>query len=479
MKKDEIYQIVIEDMSHSGEGIGKVQGFPLFVKDAIIGDEVEVKVIKAKKNYGYARLMNICKPSPKRTEAPCGQHRRCGGCQIQAMDYKEQLRFKENMVKNNLQRIGGFADVQLEPILGMEHPFRYRNKAQYPIGKDKDGRVIAGFYAGRTHQIMECEDCLLGEEQNAEILRMVIAYMRECNIEPYNEETATGLVRHVLIRKGYHTGEWMVCLVINGQTLPYADLLIDKLQQIEGMTSVSISVNTGRDNVIMGNTYETLWGKAYITDYIKDIRYRISPLSFFQVNPIQTRRLYEKALEYAALTGEETVWDLYCGTGSISLFLAQQAKQVYGVEIIPQAIEDAKANAKDNQMNNLEFFVGKAEEVFVEACRESKDRYAADVVVVDPPRKGCQEELLRAVLDMEPQRVVYVSCDPATLARDLKILCEEKYEIVKVQPVDMFPHTVHVETVCLLSKLHEAKQSQCPEDKEKAIKDALEHFGMV
>ena len=452
MKKDEIYQVQIEDMSHSGEGIGKVNGFPLFVKDAIIGDIVEVKIMKAKKNYAFARLMSIVDPSANRIQAPCPVHRKCGGCQIQAMDYKAQLAFKQNMVKNNLQRIGGFTEIPMQEIIGMEKPWRYRNKAQYPIGKNKDGKIIAGFYAGRTHSIMACEDCLLGDEGNAMILRKVIKYMETCNIEPYDEGNGTGLVRHVLIRKGFSTGEWMVCLVINGTKLPSAQTLIDSLSSIPGMTSISMSANTKRDNVIMGDTYETLWGRSYIQDRIRDICYRISPLSFFQVNPVQTEKLYGKALEYACLTGEETVWDLYCGTGSISLFLAQKAQKVYGVEIIPQAIADAKDNAEDNGITNTEFFVGKAEEVFVEAFEKDPQKTAADVVVVDPPRKGCEEELLRTILKMGPKRVVYVSCDSATLARDLKILCEGGYCLQKVQPVDMFPHTVHVECVICLTR---------------------------
>lgn len=452
MKKDEIYQITIEDMSHTGEGIGKVNGFPLFVKDALIGDEVEVKVIKAKKNYAFARLMKIIRPSAKRTEAPCPVHRQCGGCQIQAMDYGAQLEFKQNMVANNLKRIGGFEDVPMETIVGMNDPFRYRNKAQYPIGRNKEGKLIAGFYAGRTHNIMECEDCLLGDEGNVVILRKILQFMDAFGIEPYNESTGTGLVRHVLIRKGYFTGQWMVCIVINGTKLPKADVLIDSLRSVEGMTSVSVCVNTRRDNVIMGTEYETLWGMPYIQDTISDIRYRISPLSFFQVNPVQTQRLYNKALDYAELSGNETVWDLYCGTGSISLFLAKQAKKVYGVEIIPQAIEDAKANASDNGIHNVEFLVGKAEEVFVNAFKENPAEATADVVVVDPPRKGCDGELLHTMIKMGPKRIVYVSCDSATLARDLKILCEGGYELGKVCPVDMFPNTVHVETVCLLLK---------------------------
>ena len=459
MKKNEIYTVTIEDMSHTGEGIGKAEGFTLFVKDAIIGDVAKVKITKLKKTYGYARLMEILTPSPDRTGAPCPLHRACGGCQIQAMDYSAQLRFKENLVKNNLQRIGGFGPEiieKMEPIVGMDQPYRYRNKAQFPIG-EKNGRPIAGFYAGRTHTIMECEDCLLGDEENKNILDVILQYMQDYHIPAYDEVTGQGLVRHVLTRKGFATGQWMVCLVINGENLPEEAELCTRLRErVEGLVSVSVSPNTRRDNVIMGSSYRVLWGDGYLEETLDGICYRISPLSFFQVNPVQTEKLYAKAVEYAGLTGKENVWDLYCGTGSISLFLAKKAAKVHGVEIIEQAILDARENARINGIENTEFFVGKAEEVF---AREVLDKNAdpIDVVVVDPPRKGCDEKLLETMLAMKPERIVYVSCDSATLARDLKILCEKDYEVSRWQCYDQFPHTVHVESVCLLSKLREAK----------------------
>ena len=455
MKKNEIYTVTIEDMSHTGEGIGKAEGFTLFVKDAIIGDVAKVKITKLKKTYGYARLMEILAPSPDRTGAPCPLHRACGGCQIQAMDYSAQLRFKENLVKNNLQRIGGFGPgllEKMEPIVGMDQPYRYRNKAQFPIG-EKNGRPVAGFYAGRTHMIMECEDCLLGDEENKTILDVILKYMEEYHVPAYDEVTGQGLVRHVLTRKGFATGQWMVCLVINGENLPEEAELCTRLRErVEGLVSVSVSPNTRRDNVIMGSSYRVLWGDGYLEETLDGIRYRISPLSFFQVNPVQTEKLYAKAVEYAGLTGKENVWDLYCGTGSISLFLAKKAAKVHGVEIIEQAILDARENARINGIENTEFFVGKAEEVF---AREVLDKNAEpiDVVVVDPPRKGCDEKLLETMLAMKPERIVYVSCDSATLARDLKILCEKDYEISRWQCYDQFPHTVHVECVVLLSKV--------------------------
>lgn len=554
MNKNDIVTVEITDIGVSGEGIGHVDGYTLFIKDAVIGDVVEAKVMKAKKNYGYARLMKVITPSEYRVEPKCAFARRCGGCQIQEMSYDRQLVFKDQKIRGNLERIGGFTKDQIDTVMqlvvGMEHPFGYRNKAQFPFGTDKEGNPITGFYAGRTHDIIANTDCALGVEQNKEILEIILQYMRENKIKSYDEKTGKGLIRHALIRYGFKTKEIMVCLVVNGKKLPKAERLIEKLIQIEGMTSITISPNTRRDNVIMGDSYEILWGQGYITDYIGNVKYQISPLSFYQVNPVQTEKLYGLALEYADLKGDETVWDLYCGIGTISLFLAQKAKQVYGVEIVPQAIDDAKENAKINAIDNAEFFVGKAEEVlpeyYAEYEREHNGETAhADVIVVDPPRKGCDETLLETIVKMQPEKVVYVSCDSATLARDLKYLCANGYEIKMCRGVDQFPQSVHVETVCLLSKLNakqhievdihmdeldltdaekkatyseikeyvlehtglkvsslyiaqvkqkcgiierenynkpksdDAKQPQCPPDKEKAIKEALKHFGMI
>ena len=554
MQKNDIATVTIEDIGVNGEGIGKVDGYTLFIKDAVISDRVEVKVMKAKKNYGYARLMKILEPSAARVEPRCAFARKCGGCQIQEMSYEQQLAFKEKKVRGNLERIGGFApellDRVMDPILGMEEPFGYRNKAQFPFGTDREGRPVTGFYAGRTHDIIANTDCALGAPVNHEILEIILAFMEEYGIASYDERTGQGLLRHVLIRCGFTTKEIMVCLVVNGSEIPHAEELIRRLCGIGGMTSISLSPNTRQTNVIMGDSYQVLWGQGYITDYIGSIRYQISPLSFYQVNPVQTEKLYSLALAYADLKGGETVWDLYCGIGTISLFLAQKAGQVYGVEIVPQAIEDARRNAGINGIENAEFFVGKAEEVLPEyyekyAREHGGESARADVIVVDPPRKGCDEALLDTIVKMQPEKVVYVSCDSATLARDLKMLCGAGYELEKVRAVDMFPMTVHVETVCLLSKLNtkqhieinldmdeldltdaekkatyqeikdyvlehsglkvsslyiaqvkqqcgiierenynkpkseDAKQPQCPPDKEKAIKEALTHFGMI
>ena len=471
-EKNQIITVEIVDMTSEGEGIGKLEGFPFFVKDAIIGDIAEIRVTKVKKNYAYGRLEKVLTPSPFRVNAPCAFHKQCGGCQIQAMNYERQLQFKESKVRNNLVRIGGLApevlDQIMEPIVGMEEPFHYRNKAQYPVGTDKEGNLVTGFYAGRTHDIIANTDCMLGAAENQKILEIILAYMKEHHVTAYNEATGTGLVRHILIRKGFRSGEIMVCLVVNWNErkngkayLPDQEKLTAALSALENMTSVSVSINREKSNVIMGKEIHTIWGKDTIEDtiYVRDaennfnalergITFAISPLSFYQVNPVQTEKLYSLALSYAGLTGEERVWDLYCGIGTISLFLAKDAKQVYGVEVIPQAIEDAQANAGRNGIENVEFFVGKAEEVLPE--KYEREGITADVIVVDPPRKGCDRECLETMLKMVPERIVYVSCDSATLARDLRVLCDGGYEVKRVRAVDMFPQTVHVETVVQL-----------------------------
>ena len=448
-RKNDIVTLEIVDCGTDGEGIGKADGFTVFVKDAVIGDTITAKIMKAKKNYGYGRLMEILKPSPYRVEPVCLSARQCGGCQLQAVSYEEQKVFKEKKLRGHLERIGGFTEFPMEPLIGMDDPYHYRNKAQFPVGRNKEGRIVTGFYAGRTHAIIENRDCALGIPQNKDVLDRVIAHMEKYNIAPYDEATGKGLVRHIFVRYGFFTGELMVCLIINGQDLPHQRELVEKLCEIPGMTSISLNMNKKRSNVILGDKVKTIWGEDYITDKIGDISYEISPLSFFQVNPKQTWKLYSKALEYADLHGEETVWDLYCGIGTISLFLAQKAKFVRGVEIVPAAIEDAKRNAQINHIENVEFFVGKAEEVLPREYE--KNGVYADVIVVDPPRKGCDEMLLKTILKMQPKRVVYVSCDSATLARDLRFLCDNGYELKKVCGVDQFPQTVHVETVVLLS----------------------------
>lgn len=489
-QKNEDYELEITDIGTNGEGIGHLNdGYTLFVQGAVPGDYVQAHIIKAQKNYGIARLSKIIKASPDRIHPSCPVAGRCGGCQIACLSYDKQLDMKESKVRELLIRLGGFDKEQIEKVLnpivgyydeyedgkynshfgeGLATPMRFRNKAQYPIGTDKDGKLIAGFYTTHSHRIVPTTDCKIGAVTDAKILDCILKYMEEYHITPYDESFHKGLVRHVLIRTGYYTGEIMVCLVINGSDLPEKKTLISRLLELEldnesCVTSICFSSNTQDTNVIMGDSYTVIYGNSYIEDRIGDVTFKISPLSFFQVNPVQTTKLYNLALEAAALTGNEVVWDLYCGIGTISLFLAQKAKEVYGIEVIPQAIDNAFENAKLNNIDNAHFYVGRAEEVlpeFYKSCGVSnqagtlsESAMKPDVIVVDPPRKGCDEECLNTMMQMGPTRIVYVSCDPATLARDLKLLCENgKYRLDSVTPVDMFSNSNHVENVALLIK---------------------------
>ncbi|MBP5158896.1 MAG: 23S rRNA (uracil(1939)-C(5))-methyltransferase RlmD [Lachnospiraceae bacterium] len=505
IKKNDRIKIRITDLGNDGEGIGHLEeasGLTVFVKHAIPGDLVLALVLKVKKSYAFAKVLEVIEASPFRCEPECPIAGKCGGCQLQNMSYEGQLKYKAGKVKNDLMRIGGvvFADGEdgsagpvFEPIVGMEEPLRYRNKGQFPVGFDGK-EIVAGFYRERTHDIADTEECLLQHPVTSYVIRAVKAYMASAKIEPYDEATRRGTVRHILVRVGYATGEVMVCLVVNAKRLRETEQLENMLKTAiedyereragsgaEGvdlfpkhpycrLASLSYNINTENTNVILGEKVVNLLGPGYIRDVIgitgggakaegesfgnapaEGITYRISPLSFYQVNPVQTAKLYATVLEYAVMTGEETVWDLYCGIGTISLFLAKRAKRVYGVEIVPQAVEDARKNARENGIDNAEFFVGAAEEVLPAKYREDPSM-RADVVVVDPPRKGCAPALLDCVAALEPQKIVYVSCDPATLSRDVKRIASHGYEVKRVRPVDMFPQTVHVETVVQLSK---------------------------
>lgn len=471
MQKNDRISMRIEDQGMGGEGIGHYEGMTFFVKDAIIGDEITAGVTKLKKGYGYARLISIERPSKDRIEAPCPVAKRCGGCQLQAMRYEAQLVYKAEKVKNDLKRIGGFSEEVLEqvmqPIVGMEHCYRYRNKAQFPCGTDKSGEPVFGFFAARTHEVIPIEDCLLGVEENALVLDAVRGYRKRYHVLAYDETTGRGSIRHVLIRKGFTSGELMVCLIVNDKKLPHEEKLTALLRKIPGMTSISLNVNQEQTNRILGDEVRLLWGSPTITDTIHRVReektgefvqtgeavtYAISPKSFYQVNPVQTEKLYSIALDFADLHGEEIVWDLYCGIGTISLFLAKHAKHVYGVEVIPEAIADARENALANGIENATFYVGKAEDVIPKWGEGHPD-----VIVVDPPRKGCDRVCIDTMLAMAPSRIVYVSCDPATLARDLRLLTEGGYVLRAVRPVDQFCHSVHVETCVLLTRISAAK----------------------
>ena len=467
MKKNDLFEVTIEDMSKDGEGIGHVDGLTVFVKDTAPGDRIRARLVKEKKNLAYGRLEEVLEPSPDRVTPVCEKARSCGGCTMQHISYSRQLEQKASYVENCLRRIGGVADAAdlMEPILGMEEPYAFRNKMQFPVGTDREGRPELGFYAGRTHALIPLSDCPVGHPVNRELLQAMREYLSEAAVPVYDEETHTGLVRHVLTRVGFGTGQVMVCIVANGEKLPKQELLIGKLEQaVETynrrredspeltLSSVTLNVNKDKTNRILGFSSRVLAGAPVIEDTIGDIRFEIAPESFFQVNPVQTEKLYGRALEYAGLTGEETVWDMYCGIGTISLFLAKKAKKVFGVEIVPRAIENAKRNAELNGFENTEFFVGKAEEIVPKLYAEEPDRYRADVVVVDPPRKGCDRELLETLIAMAPKRIVYVSCDPATLARDVAILREGGYLPQRVTPTDMFPQSSHVECIACIQR---------------------------
>lgn len=466
LKKNSIYEIEITDMGTDGEGIGHIEnGITVFVKDTVVGDIAEILIMKAKKNIAYGRLVCLIKPSPFRVDALCPVARACGGCQLQSMSYKKQLYYKTKKVRDCLERIGGFkvastnenscnteADsVILYDTIGMKNPWNYRNKAQFPVGLDKSGKPVTGFYAGRSHRIIPASSCAIQFKGHEAILDAVMRYITEASETVYNEETGIGVIRHILLRKAEATGEIMVVLVINGNGLRDEKKLIEMLTPIHGMTSIQLNINKKNTNVILGDEFLVLWGQSYITDKIGEIRYQISAPSFYQVNPIQTKVLYDTALSFAELTGNETVWDLYCGIGTISLFLAQNAKQVYGVEIVSAAVENAVENAKLNNIKNARFFTGAAEDVYV------REKFSADVVVVDPPRKGLDEKLITTISKTAPKKIVYVSCDPGTLARDLRRFADEGFKVVKAQPVDMFPHSCHVECVVLLSQVQRTK----------------------
>ncbi|WP_409296759.1 23S rRNA (uracil(1939)-C(5))-methyltransferase RlmD [Peribacillus sp. SCS-26] len=447
VSKNEFVEVVFEDLTHEGAGVAKVDGYPLFVQGALPGEKAKIKVLKANKNYGFGRLIEIYEESPYRVDISGVDPSMFGGCQIQHMSYEGQLKFKEKQVREVLTRIGKLQDVKVHPIIGMDKPTHYRNKAQVPVGEE-EGVLIAGFFKPRTHEIVDAAESIIQDPVINKTVQTVKEICSELGIPAYNEETHKGVLRHIMARFGRVTGEVMVVIITRTAELPFKERIIEEIQnRVPNVKSIIHNINSKRTNVIFGDTTNTLWGSEVIYDSIGDIKFAISARSFYQVNPEQTKVLYDKALEYAGLTGEENVIDAYCGIGTISLFLAQKAQKVFGVEIVPEAIEDAKRNAELNDIQNVEFSVGEAEVVIPDWYREGN---AADVLVVDPPRKGCDEALLQTIIDMKPKKVVYVSCNPATLARDLRVLEDGGYKTVEVQPVDMFPQTMHVESCTLL-----------------------------
>ena len=450
LSKDKMYVVDIVDIGQGGVGIGKFDGFTVFVDGGLVKDKIKVKITKSKKNYAVGEIVEIIEPSPFRVERKCSKELKdCGGCQIQELDYQEQLNIKTNEVKQVISRIGKLDDVVVHPALGMKEPFRYRNKAQFPIQK-VGGVPVIGFYKKKSHDIIPTDECIIQHDVNDKIIKIIKTYIRAYKVSIYDEKTHTGVLRHLVTKVGFTTKEVMVVLVANGKKLPYLNELASVLKEnIPGFKTLVVNVNREKTNVILGNENRIIYGDGKINDNIGDLVFEISPLSFFQVNPLQTEVLYNKALEYANLGENDIVFDIYCGIGTISLFLAQKAKKVYGIEIVEEAIKDAKRNAALNKLDNVEFYVGKAEEVVQKMYKQGK---RANVVVVDPPRKGCDEKVLDTIVSMEPDRVVYVSCNPSTLARDLNYLDERGYKCLEVQPVDMFPHSVHIENVALIVK---------------------------
>ncbi|HAT4116680.1 TPA: 23S rRNA (uracil(1939)-C(5))-methyltransferase RlmD [Clostridium perfringens] len=453
VEKNKEYIFDIISQGYEGEGIAKIDNkYPIFIEGALKGEKVKVRIVKVNKNFAYGKLMEVLEASEERVDPPCAIYKRCGGCKLQHASYKAQLDFKWDRVKDCVSKIGKLDPSIVKYPLGMENPWRYRNKVQLPIGLI-NGEVKIGFFAPRSHDIIDMESCLIQDEIGDKVVKLTREWIEKFNIRPYNvdgEYDEKGIVRHIMIRRGFTTNEVMVVLVTNGEKLPHKEEFVDLMvKNIPGIKSVIQNINAKKTNVILGLESKTLWGEDTISDYIGDFRFNISPLSFFQVNPIQTEVLYGKALEYANLTGNEEVFDAYCGTGTITLFLSQKAKKVYGVEIIPQAIDNAWINAKENKVENVEFFVGESEVVIPDLINKG---VKADVVVVDPPRKGCDKKLLDAITNIDAKKIVYVSCDPSTLGRDLKVLEENGYKTLEVQPVDMFPNTSHVETVALLRR---------------------------
>ncbi|MFD1360795.1 23S rRNA (uracil(1939)-C(5))-methyltransferase RlmD [Lentibacillus salinarum] len=451
VKKNETVTLQFEDLTHEGSGVGKINGYPLFVPFALPGEEGDVKVVKVNKNFGFGKLLNLTKSSPERVEPPCDVFYKCGGCQVQHMSYDMQLDMKQEQVKNAMRKIAHLADVPVHPIIRMEDPWRYRNKVQMPVGEKDDGELRTGFYQKRSHRIIEgMETCNIQDEVNDRMVEAVRRIADRLGISAYDEQNDTGVLRHIVVRTGEVTNDTMIVIITRTTELPHQDELVKELiQTYPHIKSIVHNINNRKTNSIWGKTSHAIWGEDYIYDQIGDIKFAISARSFYQVNPPQTKKLYDKALEYAKIGSHDTVVDAYCGIGTISLFMAQEAKKVYGVEVVPEAVDDAKKNAKLNGITNATFYVGEAEKVMPWWTAQGM---RPDVIVVDPPRKGCDEELLKAMLGMEPKRIVYVSCNPSTLARDLRILEDGGYATQEVQPVDMFPQTHHVEAVCWLEK---------------------------
>ncbi len=439
----------IDNYGHEGEGVGRHQDFTIFVKGALQNELVKVKITEIRKNFARGLILEIIEPSSDRTTTPCVWATSCGGCQLQHLEYHAQLAFKEQIVQNALARIGGLAEIKINPIIDMKNPWSYRNKAQYPWGVSENLPVV-GFYQHGTHQIIPHTNCLIQNYTNNKIIAKVLELVRKYQLSIYQETTNTGFLRHTLIRSNQNATELMVVLVTNGENFPAGKKLATELSAaFPEIKSILQNINTKPGNVILGAKTRLLWGQEYIVDQLNGLKFQISAKSFFQVNPTQTEILYQQAIQAASLTGQETILDAYCGVGSISLHLAQAATKVYGIEVVPEAIENAITNATLNQLHNLEFLVGEVEKVLPDLIERGVN---FDVAVVDPPRSGCAASVLESFHAAKIPRIIYVSCNPSTLARDLKILTEFGYQIKLVQLVDMFPQTYHVECVVLVER---------------------------
>ena len=447
LNKNEEYIVDIIDNGIQGEGIAKINNITIFVPNTLKGEKVKIKLLKVNSSYCFAKVLGILEKSPNRAEEDCNDYAKCGGCNFRHINYQISLEMKKNNVQNTLKKSLGF-EVPIDEILGMDNPKFYRNKLQYPIGINKDGKTIMGVFAERSHRIIPIEKCFIQNEECQKVANDILKFLKEHNISGYNEEKQTGIVRHLVIRIGVKTDEIMVTLVVNNDNVPYENelvkFIIDNNPKVKTIVK---NLNNKNTNVILGNKNTILYGDGYIRDILINKKFKISPMSFYQVNPIQTEKLYSKAIEYAELSGNETIFDLYCGIGTIGICASDKVKKLYGIETIPEAIEDAKENAKINNVENAEFFVGDVENELPKFIKERK--ILADVVFVDPPRKGCEQTAIETLLEIEPRKIVYVSCNPATLARDLKIF-NKKYEIKKVAICDMFPGTAHIETICCM-----------------------------
>lgn len=453
VKKNQKVELQFEDLTHEGNGVGKIDGYPLFVPNVLPGERAVVKIVKVNKRFGYGKLVELKTHSPNRVTPPCNVFYKCGGCQLQHMSYELQLEMKRKQVEHVMQKVAHLPDVLVHPVLGMEDPWRYRNKIQIPVGEGKNG-LITGFYQQRSHRIIEdMETCVIQNELGDRMVEAVRRIANDLSIPAYDEEEHQGVLRHIIVRTAYETNDTMIILITRTKELPHETELVNQLTETyPAIKSIIHNVNEERTNVILGKQTRTIYGESYIVDSIGDLEFKISPQSFYQVNPVQTKVLYEKALEFAAVSADDIVIDAFCGIGTISLFLAKKAKKVYGVEVVAKAISNAKENAQLNGIDNVEFVVGEAEKVMPWWYKQG---LRPDVIVVDPPRKGCDDSALKAMIGMEPKRIVYVSCNPSTLARDLRILEDGGYRTQEVQPVDMFPQTSHVELVALMSRVDE------------------------